>query len=158
LVDLYPPRSTLLISLRKPTVLFEFWTLCSGLLGMPYKFRDSTEGYSVPSSTNGYAFQLLRHPSLSKKTLMVTEFHLHIFHCLAKLSLQQMSLKLLHTKCRYVSPFLQATNVLRENILYSVLDLDNRRGEGSASRSGRFLPNAVMEQIRKRHKRRPIKM
>jgi hypothetical protein len=44
---------------------------------------------------------------------------------------------------RSVSPFIQATKALRESRGIAVLcflDLGTRRGEGSASRPGRFLP------------------
>jgi hypothetical protein len=52
----------------------------SGLLGMPYKFTDSTERFSAFSSPNRYAFQLLRRPSRSKETLTVEAIHLCIQH------------------------------------------------------------------------------
>jgi hypothetical protein len=51
--------------------------------------------------------------------------------------------KILKSKIRYmVSPFLQATKALRESrgiALTLLLDLGTRRGDGSASRPGRFL-------------------
>jgi hypothetical protein len=47
-----------------------------------------------------------------------------------------------------VSPFLQATKALRERYSSTLfLDLGTRRGEGSASRPGRFIPGKDLVPI-----------
>jgi len=60
--------------------LFELRALSSGRFGVPYRFRDCTEGFSAFSFPNRYAFQLLRLPSRSKEMLTVEAVHLFILH------------------------------------------------------------------------------
>jgi hypothetical protein len=78
--------------------------------------------------------------SLEVKHTHFRHFTLYVYFFLAEVELSNVKYI---CKYRLVSPFLQATKVLRESrgiALLCFLDLGCRMGDGSASRSGRFLP------------------
>jgi hypothetical protein len=69
----------------------------------------------------------------------------HCVFCLVRSELKYIiwTSLVFHIVTMYVSPLLQATKALKESrgiALVWCLDLGTRRGEGSASRPGRFLP------------------